>query len=48
MARIASGGFEHWAEPIALSDYFDRVTDFIIAGLRGQAATLCGQTASQE
>lgn len=40
MARIASGGFAHWAEPIALSDYFDRVTDFIIAGLHGQAAAL--------
>ena len=40
MARIASGGFVHWAEPIALSDYLDRVTDFIIAGLHGQAATL--------
>jgi AcrR family transcriptional regulator len=41
MARIASGSFAHWAEPIALDDYFERVTDFIIAGLRGQAATLC-------
>lgn len=40
MARIASGGFGHWAEPIALHDYFERVTDFIIAGLRGQAASL--------
>ncbi|MEX6500994.1 TetR/AcrR family transcriptional regulator [Pseudomonas zhanjiangensis] len=40
MARIASGGFVHWAEPIALSDYLDRVTDFIIAGLRGQADSL--------
>lgn len=48
MARIASGGFEHWAEPIALSDYFDRVTDFIIAGLRGQAASLCAPPASHE
>ncbi|MDX1366181.1 helix-turn-helix domain-containing protein [Pseudomonas sp.] len=48
MARIASGGFEHWAEPIALSDYFDRVTDFIIAGLRGQAANLCAPSASRE
>jgi AcrR family transcriptional regulator len=48
MARIASGGFEHWAEPIALSEYFDRVTDFIIAGLRGQAANLCAPSASRE
>ena len=48
MARIASGGFEHWAEPIALSDYFDRVSDFIIAGLRGQAASLFAPPASHE
>jgi AcrR family transcriptional regulator len=40
MARIASGGFAHWAEPIALDDYFARVTDFIIAGLRAQASAL--------
>ncbi|MFI8744257.1 TetR/AcrR family transcriptional regulator [Pseudomonas sp. NPDC077186] len=40
MARIASGGFVHWAEPIALDAYFERVTDFIIAGLQGQAAGL--------
>jgi AcrR family transcriptional regulator len=40
MARIASGGFAHWAEPIALNEYFARVTDFIIAGLRTQAADL--------
>jgi AcrR family transcriptional regulator len=40
MARIASGGFAHWAEPIALDAYFERVTDFIIAGLHGQAAAL--------
>jgi hypothetical protein len=48
MARIASGGFAHWAEPIALNDYFDRVSDFIIAGLRGQAASLCPPSASRE
>jgi AcrR family transcriptional regulator len=48
MARIASGGFEHWAEPIALGDYFDRVTDFIIAGLRGQAVSLCALPANHE
>lgn len=40
MARIASGGFAHWAEPIELDAYFQRVTDFIIAGLQGQAAAL--------
>lgn len=39
-ARIASGGFAHWAEPIELDAYFERVTDFIIAGLHGQAAAL--------
>ena len=38
IARIASGGFAHWAEPIELEAYFARVTDFIIAGLHGQAA----------
>ena len=43
MARIASGGFAHWAEPIALDEYFARVTDFIIAGLRTQAAELLAQ-----
>jgi AcrR family transcriptional regulator len=43
MARIASGGFAHWAVPIALDDYFARVTDFIIAGLRTQAADLLAQ-----
>lgn len=40
MARIASGGFAHWAEYIELDAYFDRVTDFIIAGLQGQSAAL--------
>tara|TARA_R110000868_G_scaffold86703_5_gene243125 strand:- start:4531 stop:5187 length:657 start_codon:yes stop_codon:yes gene_type:complete len=48
MARIASGGFAHWAEPIALNDYFTRVTDFIIAGLRTQAAELLAQPNSHE
>lgn len=43
LARIASGGFAHWAEPIALGAYFDRVTDFIIAGLRSQTADLLAQ-----
>ncbi|MHA6492885.1 TetR/AcrR family transcriptional regulator [Pseudomonas borbori] len=43
MSRIAAGGFAHWAEPIALDDYFARVTDFIIAGLRAQAAALSVQ-----
>ena len=43
MARIASGGFAHWAEPIELDAYFQRVTDFIIAGLRTQAADLLAQ-----
>ncbi|WP_439859259.1 TetR/AcrR family transcriptional regulator [Pseudomonas sp. MBLB4136] len=48
MARIASGGFEHWAEPIALHDYLERVSDFIIAGLRGQAACLPNQPVPAE
>ena len=43
MARIASGGFSHWAEPIALDEYFQRVTDFILAGLNAQAAALLAQ-----
>jgi AcrR family transcriptional regulator len=47
MARIASGGFAHWAEPIALDEYFTRVTDFIIAGLRTQAAELLAQPCAQ-
>lgn len=48
MARIASGGFAHWAEPIALDEYFARVTDFIIAGLRTQAAELLAQSLRHE
>lgn len=48
MARIASGGFAHWAEPIALAEYFDRVTDFIIAGLRSQASELLAQPLCHE
>lgn len=48
VARIASGGFEHWGEYIALDDYFDRVTDFIIAGLQGQAAALLAAPAFNE
>jgi AcrR family transcriptional regulator len=48
MARIASGGFEHWADPIALNDYFDRVSDFIIAGLHGQAGSLGSPSANHE
>ncbi|MGK8440330.1 TetR/AcrR family transcriptional regulator [Ectopseudomonas hydrolytica] len=48
MARIASGGFAHWAEPIELDAYFERVTDFIIAGLQGQAAALQAAPALSE
>lgn len=48
MARIASGGFAHWAEYIELGAYFDRVTDFIIAGLQGQAAALLAAPANNE
>jgi AcrR family transcriptional regulator len=43
MARIASGGFSHWTESIALDEYFQRVTDFILAGLNAQAAALLAQ-----
>ncbi|MBH3339450.1 TetR/AcrR family transcriptional regulator [Pseudomonas mendocina] len=48
MTRIASGGFAHWAEYIELGAYFDRVTDFIIAGLQGQAAALLAAPATNE
>lgn len=48
MTRIASGGFAHWSEPIELDAYFERVTDFIIAGLRGQAIALLAATAVKE
>jgi AcrR family transcriptional regulator len=48
MARIASGGFAHWSEHIDLDDYFARVTDFIIAGLRTQAADLLAQPRRHE
>lgn len=48
MARIASSGFAHWAEYIELDAYFDRVTDFIIAGLQGQAAALLAAPATNE
>ena len=48
VARIASGGFAHWAEYIELDAYFDRVTDFIIAGLQGQAAALLAAPANNE
>ncbi|MDR8013757.1 TetR/AcrR family transcriptional regulator [Ectopseudomonas guguanensis] len=48
MTRIASGGFAPWAEYIELDAYFDRVTDFIIAGLHGQAAALLAAPATNE
>ncbi len=48
MARIASGGFAHWAEPISLHEYFARVSDFIIAGLRTQAADLLAHPSRHE
>lgn len=48
MTRIASGGFAHWAEPISLHEYFTRVSDFIIAGLRTQAAELLAQPSRHE
>lgn len=48
MARIASGGFENWPEPFDIKLYFDRVTDFALAGLQGQAIALSGRTAPGE
>lgn len=48
MTRIASGGFAHWAEYIELDAYFDRVTDFIIAGLQGQVTALLAAPANHE
>ena len=40
MARIAAGGFNACEEPFAVEDYFDHVSQFIIAGLHGQAMQL--------
>lgn len=48
MARIASGGFDNWPEPFDLKLYFDRVTDFALAGLQGQAAALGARTSHGE
>jgi len=48
VARIAAGGFSHGNDPSALHDYFDRVTDFIIAGLCGQANALRPSASSAE
>ncbi len=48
MRLVTRRAFEYWANPIPLSDYFDRVTDFILAGLRGQAASLCAPPARHE
>jgi AcrR family transcriptional regulator len=40
IARIASGGFGHWSLAVEMDSYLEQITDFIIAGLRGQAAQL--------
>lgn len=38
MARIATGSFAFCEAPFRIEDYFDQISDFIIAGLQGQAA----------
>ena len=38
MARIATGSFAFCEAPFQVEEYFDRISDFIIAGLQGQAA----------
>ena len=40
MARIANGSLAGCEAPFRVEDYFDRVADFIIAGLQGQAVHL--------
>jgi hypothetical protein len=37
MARIATGSFAFCEAPFRVEDYFDQISDFIIAGLQGQA-----------
>jgi AcrR family transcriptional regulator len=37
MARIATGSFSFCEAPFQVEEYFDRISDFIIAGLQGQA-----------
>jgi AcrR family transcriptional regulator len=37
MARIATGSFSFCEAPFRVEDYLDQITDFIIAGLQGQA-----------
>lgn len=38
MARIATGSFSFCEAPFQVEVYFDQISDFIIAGLQGQAA----------
>ncbi|MBF7730453.1 TetR/AcrR family transcriptional regulator [Pseudomonas sp. N040] len=38
MARIATGSFAFCEAPFRVEEYFDQISDFIIAGLQGQAA----------
>ncbi len=40
MARIASGSLSFCEEPFQIEDYLDHISNFIIAGLRGQAMQL--------
>ena len=37
MARIATGSFAFCEAPFQVEEYFDQITDFIAAGLQGQA-----------
>lgn len=43
MLRITSGRLGDWLGDIAMDAYLDQITDFIIAGLHGQAAHLLAQ-----
>lgn len=43
LLRLTSGRLGDWLGDVAMDDYLDRVTDFIIAGLHGQAAHLLAQ-----
>ena len=43
MLRITSGRLGDWLGDIAMDTYLDQITDFIIAGLHGQAARLLAQ-----
>ena len=48
MARISNGSFACCDATFEVEDYFDRVADFIIAGLHGQAAQISLSTSSEK